>query len=122
MCSHTVCYLTNSIPECCAVEEGEEVNPEWSISCSENNPCHVAPDEEVPAAKDYSQCTLRVCIRDTGIGISSDVMSKLLQPFTQGDDSVTRKYGGSGLGLYICKRLADLMGGCISLRSQGKDR
>ena len=62
--------------------------------------------------------TLRFCVRDTGIGIAPELLSHLCQPFTQADDSTTRKFGGSGLGLSIASRLVELMGGKLTLESQ----
>ncbi|MBD2662884.1 integral membrane sensor hybrid histidine kinase [Richelia sinica FACHB-800] len=58
-------------------------------------------------------------IQDTGIGIKSDRILKLFQPFIQADPSISRKYGGTGLGLTICKSLVELMGGAIWVESGG---
>jgi len=60
---------------------------------------------------------LHVDIRDTGIGLSASAKENLFMPFLQGDDSITRKFGGTGLGLTISKHLAGLMGGSIQYRS-----
>lgn len=57
-------------------------------------------------------------ISDTGIGMTPEQLDGLFQPFSQADSSITRKYGGSGLGLIISKQLADLMGGKIDVVSQ----
>jgi len=57
-------------------------------------------------------------VRDTGIGLSQSAQQNLFSPFTQGDSSTTRKYGGTGLGLTICKHLSEMMGGSIGFRSE----
>ena len=60
---------------------------------------------------------VRFDIADTGIGMTAEQMARLFQQFTQADESTTRKFGGSGLGLGISKRLAQLLGGDITVQS-----
>lgn len=61
---------------------------------------------------------LTISVADTGIGVPPEVVSRLFDPFMQADSTTTRRFGGTGLGLTICRHLADLMGGGITVRSE----
>lgn len=64
------------------------------------------------------QAVMRFEVADTGIGMTEEMLSRIFRPFEQQDSSVTRKYGGSGLGMAIAKNLTELMGGKISVVSR----
>ncbi|MEJ2214524.1 MAG: response regulator, partial [Gammaproteobacteria bacterium] len=71
--------------------------------------------------EEFRFVSIQFTVKDTGIGMSDEVRKKLFNSFTQADASTTRLHGGSGLGLAICKRLVELMGGGIGVRSvEGK--
>ena len=65
-----------------------------------------------------NEIELTFLVIDTGIGISKEEQSKLFKIFSQVDGSITRKYGGTGIGLYVSKQLAELMGGAIDVESE----
>jgi signal transduction histidine kinase/CheY-like chemotaxis protein/HPt (histidine-containing phosphotransfer) domain-containing protein len=73
---------------------------------------------EILVSFDSSAGALNFDVTDTGIGISQEQMPRLFEPFTQADGSTTRRFGGTGLGLTISKRLAQMLGGDISIRSE----
>lgn len=65
-----------------------------------------------------NRAAINFCVSDTGVGVAPQEKINLFQPFTQADQSTSRKYGGTGLGLSICKRLVEMMGGDISVDSE----
>lgn len=71
----------------------------------------------VREADTTSAPVLRILVQDTGIGIDEAGQTKLFQPFSQVDASITRKYGGTGLGLTICKEIVSVLGGRMGLES-----
>jgi PAS domain S-box-containing protein len=73
----------------------------------------VALDEET-----NGEAIVRFEVRDTGIGIPADRMNRLFKTFSQVDASTTRRYGGTGLGLVVCKQLVELQGGAIGVESE----
>jgi two-component system sensor histidine kinase/response regulator len=69
-------------------------------------------------AREPGHLLLRFDVKDTGIGVAPDIMPLLFEPFVQADSSTTRRFGGTGLGLTISKRLAEQMGGAIGVESR----
>lgn len=83
-----------------------------------NNAIKFTEHGEVRLVADYDEKYYVISISDTGIGIKPEDMDKLFKPFQQVDTGLARKNEGTGLGLSICKRLIDMMGGEISVKSE----
>jgi len=86
-----------------------------AIKFTHEGEIEVRAEPGAPTAK--GDPTLRIQVRDTGIGIPADRVDRLFKPFSQADSSTTRQYGGTGLGLVISRRLAELLGGTAELTS-----
>ena len=90
-------------------------------SRSSSGPQSPAPSPQSPAPSPQSlasSVTLEFSVRDTGIGISPSAQERLFERFAQADASMARRFGGSGLGLSICKSLVEMMGGRIRVESE----
>ena len=86
-----------------------------AIKFTEHGEIFVCVDERLPGSV---TTVLHFAVKDTGVGIPIEQQEKVFDAFSQADGSMTRKYGGTGLGLTICMRLAEMMGGRVWLESQ----
>jgi PAS domain S-box-containing protein len=88
-----------------------------AIKFTEHGEVHVMVER---MTTDQNRETVKFKVRDTGIGIPKDKQKLIFEQFSQMDSSITRRYGGTGLGLTISKKLTELMGGEIGVESDGK--
>ena len=94
-----------------------EVAVRMTLADSATTRAATQADPTDPTDPTTDSVTLRIEIRDTGIGMSPETQARIFQPFVQADGSTSRTYGGTGLGLAICKRQIELMGGAIGVES-----
>jgi len=113
-------YLDDSLPERVI---GDELKLKQVILNLMSNAIKFTPEtgaitmSVIERERRGDECVIEICVRDSGIGITPDNLSKVFSPFEQGDGSITREYGGTGLGLAICKNIIELMGGKIWVES-----
>ncbi|MET0535355.1 MAG: two-component regulator propeller domain-containing protein [Steroidobacter sp.] len=69
------------------------------------------------SASGHDRAVARISVTDTGIGMNADAVKRIFEPFSQADETTTRRFGGTGLGLAICRELSDIMGGRITVES-----
>ena len=89
-----------------------------SLKFTQDGQVQILVSSSVLSESDSENLVLSFKIIDTGIGIAAENIPKLFERFSQADSSITRKFGGAGLGLAICKKLVNLMGGEISVESE----
>jgi two-component system, sensor histidine kinase and response regulator len=92
-----------------------------AVKFTEQGEVEVRVEQDAPPARteeEQRRVRLRFTVRDTGIGIPEDKIQMLFESFTQADGSTTRRYGGTGLGLAITRRLVEMMGGTVEVRSR----
>jgi signal transduction histidine kinase len=85
-----------------------------------HNAVKFTPDDgRIVVRSENSQSLLILEVADTGIGIAPDVLSRIFDPFEQGSREVTKKFGGLGIGLAVCKGLVEAHGGTLTAWSEG---
>jgi len=105
-------------PDTEKIWHGDENRCRQIITNLLSNACKFTDIGEVVLNIEAAEGGLLFTVRDTGIGIKPEASKNLFQDFAQADSSTSRKYGGTGLGLTICKQLAEMMGGSLSLTSR----
>jgi len=114
--------ICNAAPDVPRLLRGDEGRLRQVLANLMGNALKFTPRGEVSLRvtienRDQENAWLRFTVRDSGIGIAPDKLSRLFEKFSQVDASVTRHYGGTGLGLAICKQLVTLMKGSIGVKS-----
>ncbi|HFE39598.1 MAG TPA: response regulator, partial [Gammaproteobacteria bacterium] len=109
-----VCYVEPNVPR---MLKGDPTRIRQILSNLINNAIKFTEKGHVAIYANHADADLAFSVIDTGIGISDEQKERLFKSFTQVDSSHTRKYGGTGLGLVICQRLVQIMGGELCVKS-----
>jgi signal transduction histidine kinase/ligand-binding sensor domain-containing protein/HPt (histidine-containing phosphotransfer) domain-containing protein/ActR/RegA family two-component response regulator len=109
-------------PPCCSTWRGDPLRIRQIVLNLIGNAVKFTLQGEVVVRADIDavesgRATLCLTVSDTGVGMDAATIEKIFEPFTQADESTTRRFGGTGLGLTICRELAERMGGTITLES-----
>ena len=112
--------VTTDVDEAAAVIRSDRQKVKQIVLNLLANALKFTPEGSVRACAQHDPVRdeVKILVQDTGIGIASEHQQKVFEDFQQVDSSPTREYGGTGLGLAICRRLADMLGGRISLVSE----
>ena len=115
-----ICYVDPALPDSLL---GDPVRLRQIIFNLTGNAVKFSEEGEVivradKVSENNDEVTLRLSVADQGIGISADALEGLFEAFSQAEGSTTRRFGGTGLGLTICRHITDMMGGMISVDSQ----
>ncbi len=120
---HDIEIIVTTPPHDLGILVGDPLRLQQIIINLTSNAIKFTKQGEVVISVEHTEKTeetvrLHFSVRDTGIGMSEEQQARLFTPFVQADNSITRKFGGTGLGLTICKRLVELMDGKIWLESR----
>lgn len=117
LCSNAVKFTETGeiMISVCLTHGQKDDEKKQSIPGALNDKIEMQPDFE--KINSDNEIMLKFSVTDTGIGMLPEQVDFLFQPFSQADDSITRKYGGTGLGLSICRQLTEMMGGKIWVNS-----
>jgi signal transduction histidine kinase/CheY-like chemotaxis protein len=109
--------LALAIEPCCGLFHGDPTRIRQIVYNLLSNAVKFTEQGKIDVGAERTEDGIRLVVRDTGIGMSMEAANRIFEKFSQADASTTRRFGGSGLGLSICRELTTLMGGTIAVDS-----
>lgn len=110
--------LTNAIDSDFPFVDADENRLQQILHNLVGNAVKFTPSGTIAIAAGSSGGMARISVSDTGIGIATDKLDRIFEPFEQADGSISRKYGGTGIGLSISKQLVELQGGTLQIKTK----